>query len=209
MKGLTPEAQKWLPQNKELDRIRSNDDKLDQLTILKRTYRIMATGLIVINPTPENEVLETQQTLTLGTSHHTILRKNRIFVHIKDALEAAIRGDYIFLHKGHYFCDITITTPVHIFGAIEKRVQNNETVYLILSILTGSITWQNNQITNGTEDSIQPANRQVSSITSCYLPYSSILNIKNYNVELSRLVLEGESTVQIGAGAYVRCGDVI
>jgi len=214
MNGLSPDAQKWLPQNKELDRIRSNEDKLDQLTVLKRNYRILVTGLIVINQS-EAENKDTQNSLTTGTNHHTILRKKRIFISIKDALEAAVKGDYIFLHKGHYYCDITITTPVHIFGAIEKRIQNNETVYLILTILSGSITWNNPPlISSKSENSNYNHNHSncdksilsnhVSSITSCYLPYSSSLAINNYNVELSRLVLEGETKINVGIGAYLK-----
>eukprot|EP01125_Pyxidicula_operculata_P013159 TRINITY_DN4355_c0_g1_i4.p1 TRINITY_DN4355_c0_g1~~TRINITY_DN4355_c0_g1_i4.p1 ORF type:complete len:886 (+),score=54.55 TRINITY_DN4355_c0_g1_i4:477-3134(+) len=191
--GVSERANAWLPQNKELERLGKSSDivRFDTLSTLKRVYRVLSTAFVVPgNLENENSLNEMKNDILEGTKHHTILRNNRVFAKVSEAIEAASEGDFIFLHKGRFEVELNIDKNVHIFGTIGIKMDKDEPVYLLLTTLQGPITWENL--------------KGKSSLTSCYFPSASKLSINNSKVHLMRLVLGGDSHVIVGDNGDVK-----
>eukprot|EP01125_Pyxidicula_operculata_P003500 TRINITY_DN1445_c0_g1_i2.p1 TRINITY_DN1445_c0_g1~~TRINITY_DN1445_c0_g1_i2.p1 ORF type:complete len:894 (+),score=180.87 TRINITY_DN1445_c0_g1_i2:189-2870(+) len=240
-KGISPSASELLERDEEiqsLNEVYGEKDNIEvdengrALEILKNTYKIVATSLIVYLPTINNpewpaavvaadddddaaaaatatsnaaaaNIEELNKRLIEGTKHHRILRKRRIFSQLKEALDYARPGDYIYISEGKFEEEIVINKPVHIFGSrVKKNMEDGDTGFVLKTRFTQPITWEN-VIGDGGGGGGGSGGGCQSSLHHSFLTERASVTIINSELNLRRVVFSTGCHVNLKEGASV------
>eukprot|EP01125_Pyxidicula_operculata_P020051 TRINITY_DN731_c1_g2_i3.p1 TRINITY_DN731_c1_g2~~TRINITY_DN731_c1_g2_i3.p1 ORF type:complete len:815 (+),score=144.56 TRINITY_DN731_c1_g2_i3:141-2585(+) len=165
-----------------------NLKKLDKYKLI---YRIFTTSYIVIPPDHSFSFDRVVEIINEGTSHHTVMRKRRVFNSLEQLMEAVVPGDCVFLNEGTYDEPLNITVPVHISGRVQQKIEKERVANLLVTRLRKNINFD---CPNG-----------ISSLICCHLPSSVKVTLTGKSrVSLQSLVFHGESYVSVGGGAVLR-----
>eukprot|EP01125_Pyxidicula_operculata_P018519 TRINITY_DN6578_c0_g1_i1.p1 TRINITY_DN6578_c0_g1~~TRINITY_DN6578_c0_g1_i1.p1 ORF type:complete len:908 (+),score=180.36 TRINITY_DN6578_c0_g1_i1:17-2740(+) len=187
------EVSPWLPSSDDIEGVDEKDKKsMTSIELQKRTYRIMSTCFIIIPKKDKVSPDDIQNIVTKATSHHTILRKVRVYEDFNDALKDASAGDYIYISAGEYAQEFVVSKPVHLIGTRNRQVNKSHTEYILRSTLTSPIVW------NASEE-LYPG--QIGSITHCRLINHAQVNVIDSKLLCYRLIIAGVSKFNLLKGA--------